>query len=291
MRSLARLLLLFIIGSVVISAPAGNGLVTEIMPIGYRTPQQLIAILAPLVPAPGSLSATNDQLIVTTTPDNLRQIKSILATLDRPPKNLLISVRYGARAAEEHTGGRASVKIVGGERQWSSGDTGTYGPHRSGSSIQTGTGDANVAVEIWHTQSASESRRDQQLRVVDGGSGCISQGQLVPSSSQNVLLIDGALLGLETATQYLNLTTGFCIFARLRGEQALLDFAPQSAQPKLGYGGIVETQAIRSTISVPLGRWVEIGRVGQRDREGGRILQLSTRSSEAVLVKVEIVSP
>lgn len=87
---LRPVVLVTLLGSVTISAFAADLLVTEIMPIDYRIPQQLLPLLAPLVPAPGNLSATNDHLIVTTTRDNLRQIKDILAALDRPPRSLLV---------------------------------------------------------------------------------------------------------------------------------------------------------------------------------------------------------
>ncbi|MFZ0256927.1 MAG: hypothetical protein WAN46_15080, partial [Gammaproteobacteria bacterium] len=54
--SLLRLVVFMtVLGSATTSILAANGLVTEILPIGYRPPQQLLSILKPLVPAPGNV--------------------------------------------------------------------------------------------------------------------------------------------------------------------------------------------------------------------------------------------
>ncbi len=289
--SLLRLVVFMtVLGSATTSILAANGLVTEILPIGYRPPQQLLSILKPLVPAPGNVAATHDHLVVTTTRDNLRQIKDILATLDRPPKSLLVSIHYEESNTAERTTGKISAKIGGSELELSSGDPGAYVRHGDTSRMQTQTHDQGVAAQIWRTESASDSRREQQLRVIDGAPACISRGRLAPFGTQKTLFIHGALLGVEATTQYVDLSTGFCVVPRVRGAQVLLDIAPQSAYEGLGNNGIIETKNIHTTVSVPLGRWVEIGSIGQK-HEGTGGLHLSTRTTEAIFIKVDEVSP
>nr|MBS0019805.1 hypothetical protein [Gammaproteobacteria bacterium] len=205
MRSLLRrVLFVTVLGSGVSSALAADGLVTEIMPIGYRAPQQLLAILEPLVPAPGSLSATNDHLIVTTTRDNLRQIKDLLATLDRPPRNLLVSIHYGKRATAQPTAGKASAKMRAREWEPSIGDAGANVHRGATSRMQGNTHDEGVAVQIWRTESASDSRQDQQLRVIDGAPACITRGKLAPVGVQKALFINGALVEVAAATHFVD---------------------------------------------------------------------------------------
>ncbi len=284
--------LVTIIGYGVVSATAEELLVTELVSIGHRTPMQLLPILAPLVPAPGSLSAANDHLIVTTTRSNLRQIKAILAALDRPLKNLLVSIRYADSGAEERTEGRASVSIGAGQRPLSSVFPDPYETHAETARKRNRLEDSRATVRLWRTEATSGSRREQQLRVLDGAPACISRGKLAPVGAQSVLFIDGALLGVEATTAYVNLNTGFCVVPHVRGDQVLLDIAPQTAHASLGDSGTVETGAIRTMVSVPLGRWIEIGHIGQRDHQRqNRGLYVSTKSSEAVLIKVDDVSP
>lgn len=292
MRSLLRrVLFVTVLGSGLSSALAADGLVTEIMPIGYRTPQQLLAILEPLVPAPGSLSATDDHLIVTTTRDNLRQIRDLLAMLDRPPRNLLVSIHYGKRATAQPTAGKASAKMRAREWEPSIGDAGANLHRGDTSRMQSTIHDGGVAVQIWRTESASDSRQDQQLRVIDGAPACITRGKLAPVGGQKALFIHGALVGVTAATHYVNLSSGFCVVPRVRGDHVLLDMAPQSAYADFSDSGTFETNTIRTTVSVPLGRWVEIGGIGEQHRGATRDRQLSTRATEAVFIKVDEVSP
>jgi len=72
----------------------GEEMVTEVITVGFRSADELIAILRPLVPRPGSVSGLSNKLVIRTTPSNLAEIRSILAELDRAPANLLISVRH-----------------------------------------------------------------------------------------------------------------------------------------------------------------------------------------------------
>ena len=73
---------------------AASDLVTEVITAGYRPVDEIVRILKPMVPRPGSVSGAYGKIIVRTTPENMREIKQILATLDRAPENLMISVRY-----------------------------------------------------------------------------------------------------------------------------------------------------------------------------------------------------
>jgi hypothetical protein len=292
-RLLCPMMLVILFVSVALCAFSGELLVTEIMPINYRIPQQLLPTLAPLVPAPGKLSATNDHLIVTTTRENVHQIKAILAALDRPPRSLLVSIRYGQSDATERTTGKASGEIGQSDlEELSTDDPDTYEPHGEASTAQTQAHSPSIAVQVWRTQSASDSRRNQQLRVIDGVPACISRGKLAPSGTQNVLFIHRTfLLDVEATTQYVNLGTGFCVVPHVHGDHVLLDIAPHSAHADLGDSGTIETKTIRTSVSVPLGRWVRIGAIGHQDRERQSGRYLSTRATESVFVKVDDASP
>lgn len=289
---LRSVVLVTLIGSFATSVPGEEVLVTEIVPIGHRPPTELLSILAPLVTDSGSLSATNDHLIVTTTRDNLGQIKDILAAIDHPLRNLLVSIRYGPSGAAEHSEGSASVRMGSSKLLLSTADADAYGSNEQAPRIGTRADDPHVAVQLWRTQAAAASRREQHLRVIDGAPACIAHGKLVPLGRQNVLFIRGTLLGVEATTASVNLSTGFCVVPHLRSGQVLLDIAPQIAHASLGESGSTETKTMHTTISVPLGRWVEIGGIGQRDRQrqSGRVY-LSTGASEAVFVKVDEISP
>ena len=70
--------------------------VLEVITLKYRTAEQVIPVLEPLIPKPGTISGLQHQLIVRTTAANLASIKQVLTTLDAVPRRLLITVRQDA---------------------------------------------------------------------------------------------------------------------------------------------------------------------------------------------------
>jgi hypothetical protein len=90
-----------------------QNLVVEVISLRYRTAQELIPILQPMVAREGSLSGLQSQLIVRTTPANLEDIKRILASVDVMPRQLLITVRQDADITNERSGATVSGSVGG----------------------------------------------------------------------------------------------------------------------------------------------------------------------------------
>lgn len=65
----------------------------EIIGLRHRFADDLLPLLQPLVEPGGALTGQGSQLFLRASPANARQIKEVLATLDRPPRQLLITVR------------------------------------------------------------------------------------------------------------------------------------------------------------------------------------------------------
>ncbi|MDW8469872.1 MAG: secretin N-terminal domain-containing protein [Burkholderiales bacterium] len=83
----------------------------EVLPLRSRTAEELIPILRPLVEPGGVLTGQGYQLIVRASPRNLEEIRSAIASLDRPPRRLVIAVRQGASAAQQASDLEARVRI------------------------------------------------------------------------------------------------------------------------------------------------------------------------------------
>src|SRR5215470_16921007 len=82
--------------------------VLEVIQLKYRRVDEVIPVLQPLVAPQGSVSGLNNQLIVRTTPQNLEEIKRILATIDAQPRRLMVSVRQDADLDRTQRGGQIS---------------------------------------------------------------------------------------------------------------------------------------------------------------------------------------
>jgi type II secretory pathway component GspD/PulD (secretin) len=65
----------------------------EVISLRYRTADQVLDTLRPLVEPGGTLTGQGNQLIVRVSPDNLAEIRRALDAIDRPQRRLQISVR------------------------------------------------------------------------------------------------------------------------------------------------------------------------------------------------------
>ena len=111
-RILKRLLvLLSILASLAASAQAVR---TEIIEFGYISAAEIIPVLKPLVPAPGSVSGIYTTLVVKSTPDNLEDILAVIQNLDRAPRNLLIILRHGISDRSHRSSQKVGVSIHSG---------------------------------------------------------------------------------------------------------------------------------------------------------------------------------
>ena len=110
-----RLLALGALAAAPLLAPRGEEMVTEVVDVGFRSAAGLVDVLRPLVPAPGSVNAFQSQLVIRTTPANLREIRRVLASLDRAPANLLITVKRSLDETIRRDLAAARARIASGD--------------------------------------------------------------------------------------------------------------------------------------------------------------------------------
>lgn len=123
----------------------------EVISLRYRTADQVIDTLRPLVEPGGTLTGQGNQLIVRVSPANLAEIRRALDAIDRPQRRLQISVRFDD--ALERSGRDLSA----------SGTISTQGSH-----IELGARDARTE---------GHERVDQRVQAMDGGRATIFTGE------------------------------------------------------------------------------------------------------------------
>ncbi len=184
MRSLVAGLL----ASLVSSAAGQQSL--EVIPLRYRTVEQVLPALRPLLEPGGVLTGQYSQLIVRASPANLAQLKQALEAIDRPLRRLQISVRFDDALEAASQGVEASGRIA-----------------NRGSRIEVGAQDQRA--------SATE-RVDQRIQVLEGGRAFIMTGRSTP-----LPITRDTVVIRETGT-------GFEAIPRLAGgDTVLVDIAPQ----------------------------------------------------------------
>jgi len=264
--------------------------VVEVIPLRYRTAQEMIPILQPMLARDGSLSGFQGQLIVRTTPAILEEIKRILASVDTAPRQLMITVRQDA----DISSGRSSAQVsgsVGGDH----GRVTVPGNHDSrGGTAVLREGDDRLRLHVIEGSRNESSSNTQSLRVMEGREAFVSIGQSVPVRGREVrrTVVGGQVVEqVVDSTQYRDIATGFYVLPRVSGDRVTLDISPQRESLSRQVPGGVSVQSMVTTVSGRLGEWMEIGGIGQ-DASGQQSVLLgrsvsTTRDSRRVQVKVD----
>jgi hypothetical protein len=126
----------------------------ETIPLRYRTADQVLPSLWPLLERGGTLTGQGNQLIVRTSPENLGDLKRALEAIDRPPRRLQISVRFDEALDAAAQGLEASGRVS----------------NRS----------SRIDVRAQDSRTSAAGRIDQRIQVLEGARAFISTGQSSP---------------------------------------------------------------------------------------------------------------
>jgi type II secretory pathway component GspD/PulD (secretin) len=282
MRSETFRLVKYLLLTLALSAAAwAQQTVLEVIQLKYRRVDEVIPILRPLMPPQGSLSGLNSQLIVRTTPQNLQEIKQILATLDAAPRRLMISVRQDADLERSREGGQVSGSAQVGESV-----TVTV-PGRPTPPGATARAD-DVRAKVYSSESQKTDRVSQQVQVLDGNRAYIRVGQSVPVRARQYVDTPAGRRLTET-TEY----RGFYVVPRVSGATVTIEIFTAADSLQSPATGATNIQRVHTVVSGRLGEWIEIAGIGQEAKR--RDAEILARSSDArredrrVLLRVDEV--
>ena len=168
--------------------PASNAQqALEIIPLRYRTVEQVLPSLQPLLEPGATLSGSRGQLFLRASPANSDDIKRALAAIDRPAKRLQISVRFDDTLERERRDLQASGSI--------------------------GSGGVRFRGSAQDSRTSTGERVDQRVQVLEGSQATIFAGrsndyQDLGSGFAVVPRLSGGLVHLEIVQQRQSRTTG-----------------------------------------------------------------------------------
>jgi len=283
---------IFLTGWLAAALAWGQAMVLEVIPLGYRTADQVIPVIQPMVAPSGTISGLQNQLVVRTTPENLAEIKRILASVDRVPRKLLISVRQDMQAAHNERGGEISGRVGSDNTRVvvpGSGDTG-------GGRVVIRQGDDRVTGRVFDSNSAASERGTQTVQVLEGREAYVQVGQSAPYTQREVrrTVVNGRVVEqVVDSTQYRDANTGFYVLPRVNGDVVTMEINPQRESFSRGASGVVQTQRVVTSVSGRLGEWMEIGGVSRTGSSQQSVLlgRTTTTGSDqrSVWVKVDEV--
>lgn len=224
------------------------------IPLQHRLAEELLPILQPLLPAGAALTGTDDVLLVRADDATLQQVRAALATLDRPPRQLLITVGQ----ATTGTGSGASVR--------GSATVTTDGVQVGVNRPPAASSGARVIVQAGRDQ--IELRDVSSVRALEGRETYIALTPSRPYTSTSTVHA-GAHGVSQVHTAGRDAQSGFVATPRLSGDRVTLEISP--SQQRLGRHGPdahVAGQTLTTTVSGGLGEWFELGGIGATRTDG-----------------------
>jgi len=272
-------------------APAhARNSVLEVITLRYRTAEQVIPVLQPLLAKDGTISGLQNQLIIRTSPSNLADIKKVLTTIDAVPRRLMITVRQDAAVDRDRTAAEVAGRVSPGNA--------TVIASGSGGTAETRRGDDVLRGRIDNTRSLQSDSNTQTLQVLEGTSAFIRIGQsvLVPQQQVTRTVVNGRIVEqVIGSSEYRDVMTGFHALPRLAGDRVTLEISPQRdtlANPEQNMPvGSVNVQRAATAVSGRLGEWIELGGVVQGVSNQQSVILGSTRENSAnnrrILLRVD----
>ncbi len=249
-------LLSLILSQTVQAAPAMK---LEIIPLQHRLVSDIVPILQPLLVEGGSLSGMNNQLIIKTTPQNLRELIKTLTIIDRPLRSLKISVRYdtqGQHQGREHgIDGYYDTRNIHIETNKSS--------SQDQASVTVRGKDRAISYHNWRTESQNSDDDVYFVRTIEGQAAWIRAGKTVPIPERTIVLHPYGS-DVYDSVQYRDISSGFYVISNLNGDRVTLTISPQRSQTNDAYAGRVETQEAQMTITGKLGQWISLSGISEQ---------------------------
>jgi type II secretory pathway component GspD/PulD (secretin) len=234
----------------VLAAPASSRADELIsIPLQYRTAEDLIPLLQPLLPAGAVVTGAGDVLLVRADAATLAQLRTAVATFDRAPRQLLITVGQSTAGSVRGGGVAGSATIGSGDVQV--GINRPPQPGTSGATIIAGAGSTRDAV-----------RNVSSVRVLEGYEVYIAVGESRPYTTTTVTPDPWGTVTTTHSTGLRDASTGFYAIPRLSGDRVTLEISPrQQRYAADARHGTIDSQSLTTTASGQLGEWIELGGV------------------------------
>ncbi len=236
----------------------GQQSVLEVIDLKYRSADQIVPMLRPLLAPGGTISALQNRVIVRTTPQNLADLHKVLDAVDTMPKRLVISVRQEAVGIGRASEAEVSGSIGAGDAR----ATVPGSPSKQGGTVVIRKGDNVVRGRAISSQSAATDRGVQTVQVLEGNEATIRIGQSVPIRSQNVIQSPQGTQ-ISQSVEYRDADTGFRVRPRVNGDRVMLEISSRRDTASDPRAQTINVQRVDTVVSGRLGEWMEIGGVDQ----------------------------
>lgn len=262
----------------------------EIIPLKHRLLNDVLPVVKPLVEPGGTVTGSNNQLIVKSSPANIAEIKQVLEQIDNAPRQLMITVKHSQNVNQQQ-----NAQGISGRYDDDEITVQTDGSlKREDLLARIEDKQAELSYEQRHRTSQSDDRNTYRIQATEGYPAHIQAGVSLPYPTRDVYVAPGNVI-VQDGYQYQDATSGFYVLPRLQGDTVTLEVAPRMVQVQHAHGPpIKKLQDVKTVISGQLGEWLPIGGVNQSSArtDTGVLNRRSSqdRDSSRILIRVEEVN-
>jgi type II secretory pathway component GspD/PulD (secretin) len=253
-----------------IVAADGHAESLQQIPLHFRMAEELLPILQPLLPPGSVVTGIGNVLFVRADAATIAQVSDVVASLDRAPRQLLITVGQATAAQGSGASVRGSGTIGSGDVQ-----AGINRPPATSAGGQ---------VVIRGGAAREDIQNVASVRALEGYETYVSLGQSQPVTSTTV---KGGLHHppvISQSTEFRDVQTGFYATPRVSGDRVTLEISPrQQRSTGDGRDAPIATGSITTTVAGRLGEWLPIG--GATDSSSGSDRGLATWGTRADLTQ------
>lgn len=247
-----RLFTILLIACLPWLACAQDGLRVEVYSLRHQTPEGVLPAVTSVLRQGETAKGFNNDVVVNASDNTHHEVVYLLGQIDRPSRNLLISV-------QDNTSGNST-----------SNSSGVSGGIRTGN-VVLGTGKPIVRdsglvirsdglqVHTNQTQQHSTRNQSQQVRAIEGYPSWISTGQSAPVRSYDYY-------GNPTA-EYVDANQGFYVTARLTGDRVQLSISATNDRFVDTRHAVIDTQQVHTSVSGAVGEWIDLGSIETSSRD------------------------
>ncbi|MEN7334398.1 secretin N-terminal domain-containing protein [Pseudomonas aeruginosa] len=269
MTLLRTTLLSSLLATVVLGASAAPR--TEVIPLNYRTADDVMAVAQSVIGSEGKVTAYGNQLIVNAEPAKIRELQSVLQQIDSRPHRLLITVDTSENLQQDSRGYSVDGSASAGNIE-----------------IQSGRGEVNGKdrVRIIRRSTDSRSGGSQQVQATEGYPALIQVGQSVPITSTAT----GPYGQIYSQTEYRNVNRGFYVTATLTGNLVHVTISSSNDRLSQSHPGVIDTQSTNTRVSGKLGEWITLGGVSEQNQadQRGFVRRYSTQGRDDTSLRLKV---
>lgn len=248
----------------------------EVIELQYRTLEEVIPVIRPLLGANDSVTGMGNNLVLKAPAERIRQVRQLLVQLDRPSQRLLITVGNEAEVARSSRGYTGSADIKSGDGQIS-----INSPGRP-------VDETSVRIRLHDRATQRSSTSGYQVQALEGRPAYISSGVRVPVSGVQRYYHNG-IPHERWTTQLQDVSGGFYVVPRLQGDSVMLEILQHDDRLARGRG-MVSTQSTGTVVRGRLGEWLQLGGIDitTDSSQGGLGRGMSGQDSELRQISVKV---